>query len=667
MLSVPRYTTIDGSTVGRAGPLAAIGRKPRQARKGATVATDSGAGMWLVRCTSTVYRRRPSRAPGQKVAASPMSYQVLARKWRPRSFAEVAGQEHVLRALINALDTGRLHHAYLFTGTRGVGKTTLARILAKCLNCETGVTSSPCGSCRACTEIDEGRFLDLIEIDAASRTGVDDTRDLLDNVAYAPSMGRFKVYLIDEVHMFSRSSFNALLKTLEEPPEHVKFVLATTDPQKVPVTVLSRCLQFNLKRFPVVTIANQLQRVLEAESVPAERTALETLAQAGEGSMRDAMSLLDQALAFGAGAVTATDVQRMLGAVDEPARFDLLEAVASGDASAVLAKVASLDEFAPDYEALLGDIVSMLHAIAIHQSVPEVAEHPVNDTARLQALAETIPPEDVQLFYQIGLVGRRDQPLVPVARHGFEMTLLRMMAFRPAERGALDSAPAAAVAPTPAPAPATTGPAARPADQLRAAVAGSQAPKAARVDTSRAAPETRGAVEMEHAPPQTAQPVVSAPAVTPVQSSAAPPAPIAPAAALELNADNWTEIVAALPVKGMPLQLAMHSVPQSRGANAVTLQLPQAHQHLAAPAFCERLQASLESYLGRSVSLDVQLATSELASPAQQKALDVEARQRQAEQAIYNDPVVQQLQNRFDGEVQADSIRPVDDGADHTP
>ena len=587
-----------------------------------------------------------------------MSYQVLARKWRPRSFAEVAGQEHVLRALINALDTGRLHHAYLFTGTRGVGKTTLARILAKCLNCEEGVSATPCGRCRACTEIDEGRFLDLIEIDAASRTGVDDTRELLDNVAYAPGVGRYKVYLIDEVHMFSRSSFNALLKTLEEPPEHVKFVLATTDPQKVPVTVLSRCLQFNLKRFPPSTIANQLQRVLEAESIVFDRVALDTLAQAGEGSMRDAMSLLDQALAFGGGAVSADDVQRMLGAVDESARFDLLEAVARGDAPGVLAKVAALDDYAPDYEALLGDLISLLHATSIQQSVPEVAEHPVSDLARLQALALAMRPEDVQLNYQIGLMGRRDLPLVPVARQGFEMTLLRMIAFRPGSEPDSGSASASSAVADNQPAGSRAG-GQSPADQARAAVASPRRPAATR--NADPAPKQSPNAQPEQAISQTQeapQTVGAAPVDAGVSSTVASGAVDA---ALPLSADTWTETVTAIAVKGMPLQLAMHSVPTQVAGDTVTLSLPEAHQHLAAASFVERLRAALEAHLGRAIKLSVTLGAAASASPAQQHQRDAESRQREAEQAIYNDPVVQQLQNRFDAEVQPDSIRPLDD------
>jgi len=360
-----------------------------------------------------------------------MSYQVLARKWRPHGFAEMVGQEHVLRALINALDNDRLHHAYLFTGTRGVGKTTIARILAKSLNCERGVGSSPCGECSACREIDEGRFIDLLEVDAASRTKVDETRELLENVPYAPARGRFKVYLIDEVHMFSKHSFNALLKTLEEPPAHVKFLLATTDPQKLPATILSRCLQFNLKRLPPGLIGGQLQRVLDAEGVAADAGALRHLARAADGSMRDALSLLDQAIAYGQGEVRDAQVEAMLGNLSQARLFELLEAIAASDARGLLGLLAQLAEFAPDYEQLLADLLGLLHQLALAQQVPAAVDGEAFDAERLAALAQRCAAEDVQLWYQIALLGRRDLPYAPDARDGLEMILLRMVAFRP--------------------------------------------------------------------------------------------------------------------------------------------------------------------------------------------------------------------------------------------
>jgi DNA polymerase-3 subunit gamma/tau len=395
-----------------------------------------------------------------------MSYQVLARKWRPRSFREMVGQTHVLKALINALDSQRLHHAYLFTGTRGVGKTTIARIIAKCLNCETGITSSPCGECSVCREIDEGRFVDLIEIDAASRTKVEDTRELLDNVQYAPSRGRFKVYLIDEVHMLSSHSFNALLKTLEEPPPYVKFILATTDPQKLPATILSRCLQFSLKNMTPERVVEHLTHVLTAENVPFEDDALWLLGRAADGSMRDAMSLTDQAIAFGEGKVLATDVRAMLGTLDHGQVYDVLHSLIEGDAKALLEAVRHLAEQGPDWNGVLSEILNVLHRVAIAQALPEGVDNGHGDRDRVLALAQALPAEDVQFYYQMGLIGRRDLPLAPDPRGGFEMVLLRMLAFRPADtadaprqplkpvgisQATVDSANSVAAAPKPAP------------------------------------------------------------------------------------------------------------------------------------------------------------------------------------------------------------------------
>lgn len=364
-----------------------------------------------------------------------MSYQVLARKWRPRSFREMVGQTHVLKALINALDSQRLHHAYLFTGTRGVGKTTIARIIAKCLNCETGISSTPCGVCSICKEIDEGRFIDLIEVDAASRTKVEDTRELLDNVQYAPSRGRFKVYLIDEVHMLSTHSFNALLKTLEEPPPHVKFLLATTDPQKLPVTVLSRCLQFSLKNMPPERVVEHLTHVLGVEEVPFEVDALWLLGRAADGSMRDAMSLTDQAIAFGEGKVLAADVRAMLGTLDHGQVYGVLQALLEGDARGLIEAVRHLAEQGPDWAGVLAEILNVLHRVAIAQVLPEAVDNGQGDRDRVLALAQALPAEDVQFYYQMGLIGRRDLPLAPEPRSGFEMVLLRMLAFRPAGSG----------------------------------------------------------------------------------------------------------------------------------------------------------------------------------------------------------------------------------------
>ncbi len=401
--------------VANIGRFAAICCEPRQVRKEATVAADSGAEVWLVLVTTLLLMVKKS-----------MSYQVLARKWRPRSFKEMVGQEHILRMLINALDTQRLHHAYLFTGTRGVGKTTLARLLAKCLNCETGVTSNPCDTCGTCQAIDAGRFLDLLEIDAASRTKVEDTRELLENVQYAPTQGRYKVYLIDEVHMLSGHSFNALLKTLEEPPAHVKFLLATTDPKRLPITILSRCLQFNLKRVPVEQISQQLQHICKAENIAYELPALEQLAHAADGSLRDALSLLDQAIAYCNNSLLADDVRRMLGQVEQSHLFNLLRALAEQNGNQLLEEISQLSEEAPDYQQLLENLLSILHQIAIKQTIPTTEQH-----ATVTELAERFTAQDVQLYYQIALIGRRDLALAPNALHGFEMVLMRMLAFTP--------------------------------------------------------------------------------------------------------------------------------------------------------------------------------------------------------------------------------------------
>ncbi|WP_444816822.1 DNA polymerase III subunit gamma/tau [Stutzerimonas frequens] len=445
-----------------------------------------------------------------------MSYQVLARKWRPRSFREMVGQTHVLKALINALDNQRLHHAYLFTGTRGVGKTTIARIIAKCLNCETGVSSTPCGQCSVCREIDEGRFVDLIEVDAASRTKVEDTRELLDNVQYAPSRGRYKVYLIDEVHMLSSHSFNALLKTLEEPPPHVKFLLATTDPQKLPVTILSRCLQFSLKNMPPERVVEHLSHVLGVENVPFEEDALWLLGRAADGSMRDAMSLTDQAIAFGEGKVLAADVRAMLGTLDHGQVYGVLQALLEGDARALLEAVRHLAEQGPDWAGVLAEMLNVLHRVAIAQALPDAVDNGQGDRDRVLALAQALPAEDVQFYYQMGLIGRRDLPLAPDPRSGFEMVLLRMLAFRPADA---DDAPRTSLK--------NLGISPATADSKPAAVADTAAPGVSPVPSS--APEAPVASEMPmSAAVVAASPVEPLAAAAPEQPTAAePPAPSA--------------------------------------------------------------------------------------------------------------------------------------------
>ena len=451
-----------------------------------------------------------------------MSYQVLARKWRPRSFREMVGQTHVLKALINALDSQRLHHAYLFTGTRGVGKTTIARIIAKCLNCESGISSTPCGVCSICKEIDEGRFVDLIEVDAASRTKVEDTRELLDNVQYSPSRGRFKVYLIDEVHMLSSHSFNALLKTLEEPPPHVKFLLATTDPQKLPVTILSRCLQFSLKNMPPERVVEHLSHVLTAEAIPFEEDALWLLGRAADGSMRDAMSLTDQAIAFGEGKVLAADVRAMLGTLDHGQVYGVLHALLEGDARGLLEAVRHLAEQGPDWSGVLAEILNVLHRVAIAQALPDAVDNGQGDRERVLALAQALPAEDVQFYYQMGLIGRRDLPLAPDPRSGFEMVLLRMLAFRPADT---DDAPRVALKPL--------GISQATADPRTNPVAGAAVVSAPAVVAATVA-EPAPLPASSPVPPQVAvaaEPAAVAPPAAPVVASAPPvvaAAPVAP-------------------------------------------------------------------------------------------------------------------------------------------
>jgi len=493
-----------------------------------------------------------------------MSYQVLARKWRPRSFREMVGQTHVLKALINALDSQRLHHAYLFTGTRGVGKTTIARIIAKCLNCETGISSTPCGTCSVCREIDEGRFVDLIEVDAASRTKVEDTRELLDNVQYSPSRGRFKVYLIDEVHMLSTSSFNALLKTLEEPPPHVKFLLATTDPQKLPVTVLSRCLQFSLKNMPPERVVEHLSHVLGAENVPFEDDALWLLGRAADGSMRDAMSLTDQAIAFGEGKVLAADVRSMLGTLDHGQVYGVLHALIEGDARGVIEAVRQLAEQGPDWSGVLAEMLNVLHRVAIAQALPDAVDNGQGDRERVLGLAQALPAEDVQFYYQMGLIGRRDLPLAPDPRSGFEMVLLRMLAFRPAGEGDAPKValkplgisqakadpqvtPVADAAPAASPAIASVAPEAPAAPSQPAAVEPPAAQPAPAVVASAvtapvaAAPTVTPPWEEMPARAEPAAPVSEAPAAEPVAAAPAP-VPQPPAAAVEAQPEPAAEL-----------------------------------------------------------------------------------------------------------------------------
>lgn len=523
-----------------------------------------------------------------------MSYQVLARKWRPRRFSELVGQGHVVRALTNALDSNRLHHAFLFTGTRGVGKTTIARILAKSLNCEQGVSANPCGTCRTCTEVDEGRFVDLIEVDAASRTKVDDTRELLDNVQYAPTRGRYKVYLVDEVHMLSGHSFNALLKTLEEPPPHVKFLLATTDPQKLPVTILSRCLQFNLKRLEPQQITAQLQTVLGTENIAFDTPALGLLAEAADGSMRDALSLLDQAIAFGGGAVRETEVRDMLGTIDQGLTERLLDALGDHDAPAALTALAEAAQHSLDYDAALRALLLDLHRIALAQLAPTTLAG--DDAARVQRHAARLAPEDVQLYYQIGVVGRRDLPLAPDPRTGLEMVLLRMIAFRPAEE------------------------------------------VQSRVETNRS---ERGVVPARPLPAPTD----------------APPAKL-PVADAPDKAGAWSALVARLGLAGLVRELANNCALESATDDVMQVVLDPAFAHILSKERVAALNEAVNTHLGRPVRIDIRVGTPQAETPAQERHRRNEERQRAAVDTITNDPTVRALQEQFNARINPGSIRP---------
>ena len=544
-----------------------------------------------------------------------MSYQVLARKWRPQNFQELVGQEHVQRALVNALNDDRLHHAYLFTGTRGVGKTTIARIFSKSLNCDKGITSEPCGKCATCVEITEGRYVDLIEVDAASRTGVDDTRDLLENVQYAPTRGRYKVYLIDEVHMFSKSSFNALLKTLEEPPPHVKFLLATTDPQKLPVTILSRCLQFNLKRLPVSLIIGHMQHILGEEKVEHNVTALQLIAEAADGSMRDALSLLDQALAFGGGVIKEQEVRDMLGSVSRDKVLNLLTVLLQRDAEKTLQQVGVLAELSPDYENVLAELLSLLHHMSLAKTVPEALDEFVSSRETLLKLSEEVSAEDLHLFYQIALIGRRDLPLSPDARNGFEMILLRMLAFRPA---ALDA---------------------------RAVVQKSQI----------ATPKTSGApIKTENLQKNRAQAVQAESAnydVAPEAVQASSP---------NGGSSDWREIVNALGLGGLVKQLAVNCSLKARDGNQITLQIAMGHSNLINPKAKQRLQQALGEYFNIEAQLDIEVVKNvEKESPAQTTQRETVQRQDQAVQSMNEDSFAQSLKENFNAEIIPGSVKPV--------
>lgn len=534
-----------------------------------------------------------------------MSYQVLARKWRPKNFREMAGQEHVLKALVNALDHNRLHHAYLFTGTRGVGKTTIARILAKCLNCERGVSSEPCGSCGSCMEITEGRFIDLIEIDAASHTGVDDVRELIDNSQYLPTRGRFKVYLIDEVHMLSKAAFNALLKTLEEPPPHVKFLLATTDPQKLPVTILSRCLQFNLKNLGSERIATHLKFVLQQEMIDFEESALWQLGRAADGSMRDALSLTDQAIGFGNGKVLEQEVRLMLGSIDQQYVVQLLDNLRLQNAKGILEAVAALAQHNPDYSSALNELLSLLHRIAIQQAIPEYHNTDFANDEVVRQLAQQIPAEDIQLFYQLGIHGQRDLSLAPDPRAGFEMALLRMLAFKPQGIPQLPKTPA---------------------------IAGSQTA------------ETTGTGNTA----KKLQPASTTPVEVTLPS---------------LSPDNWHLFFQQLNLSGVIHNIANHcilnSVKENQGAYQLQFILDETQAALFNNSHQERLASFLSQKFSCVISIIITLAEVHRETPAAVQLRLQQERQAAAEKLFTGDSQVQALLGHFDGKIISNSIQPV--------
>ena len=535
-----------------------------------------------------------------------MSYLALARKWRPKTFADTVGQEHVLKALVNALDSGRLHHAYLFTGTRGVGKTTIARILAKSLNCEQKVTSQPCGECSACREIDEGRFVDLIEVDAASKTKVDDTRELLDNVQYAPTRGRYKVYLIDEVHMLSASSFNALLKTLEEPPPHVKFLLATTDPQRVPVTVLSRCLQFNLQRLTSDLIAGRLRHICDEEGINAETAALNLLSRAADGSLRDALSLLDQAIAYSAEQVDEASVAAMLGTIDRNYVVKLLRALAENDANELMDTVADIDLQFPNYARLLEDLAKALQQIAVFQAVGRVDSESSIGEELLSELAGALTAGDVQLFYQIALMGRRDIDLASDGRSGAEMTLLRMLAFRPASAG----------------------------DDTAPPVSGKVGKRSAQDGSGKTPDKGRKA--------STAKPQRGTGAAT-------------------WGDPDWSELHTRIGLTGLVRILASNCALLKREGDTVYLTLDPRSESYLTRERQQKIAAALSAHFGETLTVDIAIGNAEAETPVQAESRMQDEKLEQARQSLESDPNVQTLKSMFGAEIKTETITPIGD------
>ncbi len=576
-----------------------------------------------------------------------MSYQVLARKWRPNTFSEMVGQEHVLQALINALDNDRLPHAYLFTGTRGVGKTTIARILAKCLNCEEGVSSKPCGVCSSCQEIASGRFIDLMEVDAASRTGVDDMRDLLDNVQYAPARGRYKVYLIDEVHMLSKQSFAALLKTLEEPPEHVKFLFATTDPQKLPITVLSRCLQFNLKNLSTDKISQHLNYVLNEEKLPSEELGTLALARAADGSMRDALSLTDQAIGHGGGKITESDVNAMLGTIDRSFAIGICNALIAGDGTQLLAEVSKMAELSPDYIMVLADLLSIWHQVAIMQTVPESIDKTLSHYADICEIANSVSREDIQLYYQICLLGRKDLDLAPDLKSGFEMVLLRALAFRPGSAsGSKKSAPIKA----------NTG-----------AESSLKKPKAEVSPVPQAQQKITPKVELvENHKPAVIQQVE--PEITPVKEQAAveqniADLPIETNNNITLNQlapNNWLEVHSQLNLGASLGEIASHCLLSERRENQLFFIIDQEQTSLYDAAHQQSLAEALSDYFGVQVSVEISFGKTQKETPRAANIRAKEERLAAAIEVLNQDPDLQEFKQKFDANLDAKTVRPID-------
>ncbi|ENY3954082.1 DNA polymerase III subunit gamma/tau [Salmonella enterica] len=642
-----------------------------------------------------------------------MSYQVLARKWRPQTFADVVGQEHVLTALANGLSLGRIHHAYLFSGTRGVGKTSIARLLAKGLNCETGITATPCGVCDNCREIEQGRFVDLIEIDAASRTKVEDTRDLLDNVQYAPARGRFKVYLIDEVHMLSRHSFNALLKTLEEPPAHVKFLLATTDPQKLPVTILSRCLQFHLKALDVEQIRHQLEHILNEEHIAHEPRALQLLSRAADGSLRDALSLTDQVIASGDGQVSTQAVSAMLGTLDDDQALSLVEAVVDANGERVMSLINEAAARGIEWEALLVEMLSLLHRIAMVQLSPAALG---SDMAaieqRMRELARTVPPGDLQLYYQTLLIGRKELPWAPDRRMGVEMTLLRALAFHPRmplpepetpRQSFAPVAPTAVMTPpqvqqpsapapqtSPAPLPASTSQVLAARNQLQRAQGVTKTKKSEPAAASRARPVNNSALErlasvservqarpapsaLETAPVkkeayrwkattpvvQTKEVVATPKALKKALEHEKTPELAAKLAAEAIERDPWAAQVSQLSLPKLVEQVVLNAWKEQNG-NAVCLHLRSTQRHLNSSGAQQKLAQALSDLTGTTVELTiVEDDNPAVRTPLEWRQAIYEEKLAQARESIIADNNIQTLRRFFDAELDEESIRPI--------